>query len=106
MSLKELQQRALQVRDEYAELNDQTGHNQWASEEFMLGFVGDVGDLAKLVMAKENLRQIDDVDKKLAHELGDCLWSLFVLSDQLGVDLEEAFTGTMEELDERLGRES
>ena len=25
----------------------------WTREEFMLGFVGDVGDLAKLVMAAE-----------------------------------------------------
>jgi hypothetical protein len=38
--------------------------------------VGDVGDLMKLVMAKEGAREIQDVDEKLQHELAACLWSV------------------------------
>jgi NTP pyrophosphatase (non-canonical NTP hydrolase) len=62
----------------------------------MLGFVVDVGDLAKLVMAKEGLREVSDLDDRLAHELADCLWSVLVLADLCGVDLERAFAHTMD----------
>lgn len=102
--LAALQQRAKEVRDRYAELNKQQGQGVWTGREFMMGFVGDVGDLTKLVMAKEGLRSSDDVDAKLAHELSDCLWSVLVLAGHYGIDLEKAFTKTMNELDERIAR--
>ncbi len=70
----------------------------------MSGFVGDVGDLSKLIMAKRGLRSDvdDDIDDKIAHELADCLWSVCVLADKYNVNLEAAFLKTMDELDERL----
>jgi NTP pyrophosphatase (non-canonical NTP hydrolase) len=54
-----------------------------------LGLVGDVGDLAKLVQAAEGVREIEDVKTKLEHELADILWSIIVIADRSGVDLEE-----------------
>jgi NTP pyrophosphatase (non-canonical NTP hydrolase) len=57
-----------------------------------------MGDLAKLVMAKEGLREASDVDQRLAHELADCLWSILVLADLYGVDLERAFVRTTDEI--------
>ena len=42
----------------------------------MLGFVGDVGDLAKQVMAREGVRHLPGRKDTLAHELTDCLWSV------------------------------
>ncbi len=33
----------------------------------MLGFLGDVGDLAKLVQGKEGVRPRDDLDEAFAH---------------------------------------
>jgi NTP pyrophosphatase (non-canonical NTP hydrolase) len=68
----------------------------------MLGFVKDVGDLARLVQAKEGIREVEDLDAALAHELADCLWSLIVLAERYGVDLEHAFGRTMDELERRL----
>ena len=65
----------------------------------MQGFVVDVGDLMKLVMAKSGVRQVEDVDKKLAHELSDCLWCVLVLSKMYGVDIEREFVRTMDELE-------
>jgi len=100
--LQDLQQRALAIRDKYAALNKKDGHDVWNGKEFMMGFVGDVGDLTKLVMAKENLRHIDDVDTRLAHELSDCLWCVFVLAQQYGVDIEKEFLKTMDQLDQRI----
>lgn len=35
----------------------------------------------------------------LAHELADCLWSVFVLAHMLDVGLEAAFARTMDDLE-------
>lgn len=104
MSFEEMQQRALEVRDKYAELEKRNGH-EWDASDLMAGFVGDVGDLSKLVMMKTGKRKGDDIDAKLAHELSDCLWSIIVLAKKLGVSLEESFLKTMDELDSRIDGE-
>lgn len=101
-NIQDLQERAFAIRQRYNELNRRDGHNAWGAKDYAMGFVGDVGDLMKLVMAKENMRAIDDVDAKLQHELGDCLWSLLVLAQHYGVDIEAAFLHTMDELDQRI----
>lgn len=104
--LKQLQQRAEVIRQKYFELSKKEDYDEWGNKEYMLGFVGDVGQLAKLVMAKENLRHLgNDVDAKLAHELGDCLWSLLVIAQRYNIDLEKAFLSTVDELDDRLSGE-
>jgi len=68
----------------------------------MQGFVVDVGDLMKLVMAKAGSRPGEDVDRQLAHELSDCLWSVLVLAQLYDVDLEREFFATMNELEAKL----
>lgn len=67
----------------------------------MSGFVGDVGDLSKIIMAKHSLREMDDIDAKLARELSDCLWSVLVLADNYKIDLAAEFQKTMNELDKK-----
>lgn len=102
----ELTGQALAVRDHYDELQRADGHEQWDVSDRMAGFVGDVGDLSKLVMAKKGVRRgPDDIDAALAHELADCLWSVMVIADELGINLEQAFTKTMNELHERIEKE-
>lgn len=104
-SFKDLNDKALKVRDHYATLQQANGQKIWNAQDRTAGFVGDVGDLSKLVMAKYNLRTVDgDVDEKLAHELSDCLWSIMIIADELGIDLEKEFTKTMTELHERIDR--
>ena len=44
------------VRARYAAMEDQRYGRRWTTEEIMLGFVGDVGDLAKLVQGKAGVR--------------------------------------------------
>lgn len=91
-------QRARDVRTAYAERESERYGRSWTPEEIMLGFVGDVGDLAQLVQGKAGVRPTDDLDAKLAHELADCLWCVLTLADTYGVDLEAAFDRTMTEL--------
>ena len=65
-----------------------------------LGLVGDVGDLAKLVQAREGVRAVEDAQARLEHELADVLWSVIVIAARCDVDLEAAFVATMDELTE------
>jgi NTP pyrophosphatase (non-canonical NTP hydrolase) len=103
MEINALIQRAMQVRRLYAELERKDHGRAWTNTEIALGFVGDVGDLAKLVMAREGIRFIPEVERKLAHELADCLWSVLVLSQAYDVDIERAFLRTMDELEQHIG---
>lgn len=102
MELEGLQDLARGVRAKYAAEETRRHGRSWTTEEVMLGFVGDVGDLAKLVQGKAGVRPREDLDEALAHELADCLWCVLTLADAYDVDLEAAFTSTMTELDDQL----
>lgn len=95
----ELAQRAIRIRQLYSEYEISLHGRSWTREEIMLGFVGDVGDLSKLVQANEGMRQIPDAKDKLAHELCDCLWSVLVLANLYDVDLETEFLRTMDDIE-------
>jgi len=100
--LKDLMQQAEVIRRKYEELNLKDGTMPWGIKDYAQGFAGDFGDLQKLIMAKEGLRHIDDVDAKLAHELSDCLWSILVIASHYKVDLEQSFTKTMSDIADRI----
>ena len=102
MEFEAIIQRALSIRKLYQVYETQRYGAPWSNEELALGFVGDVGDLVKLVMAQSGRRNIPDAQARLAHELADCLWSVIVLADRHGVDLEAAFLKTMDELEDHL----
>lgn len=102
MEFKQLAERALAIRKKYAEFEKERYGREWTTEELMLGFMKDMGDLARLVQASEGVRRVDDLDNAIGHELSDCLWSVIILADKLGIDLEKAFIKTMDELDNHL----
>ena len=103
MQFEEMKKRALEIREKYGELEIKKYGKAWEGKELALGFVGDVGDLMKLIMVKEGVREVDeDINRKIAHELADCLWSVLVLADEYDVDLEESFVRTMDELEEKM----
>lgn len=102
MQFAALSDRAWSLRQLYERLESQRHGRPWSREELAMGFVGDVGDLMKLIQAKEGVRNIGDADAKLAHELADCLWSVLVLARAYQVDLEGVFVATMDELEQRV----
>ncbi len=102
MDFQAIIDRTIQIRKLYEEKEKQLYGSSWTSEEIALGFVGDVGDLAKLVIAENGKRNIPDSKAKLEHELADCLWSIIVLSQIHQVDLEASFLRTMNELEQHL----
>lgn len=102
MEFQKLIARAMQIRDQYVIKEQNLYGTPWNSEEIALGFVGDVGDLAKLIMAENGRRNIQGSKDKLEHEMADCLWSIIVLSQLHEIDLEKAFLNTMNELEKHL----
>lgn len=102
MNLEELQRRAAEIGQKYDKLNLQKRGVAWSEQQLMAGFVGDVGDLSKIIMAKHGLRAMKDIDRKLAHELSDCLWSVLILASKYGIDLSAEFQKTMDELDDSI----
>ncbi len=99
MEFQEVQQRAIEIRQRYAALEQARFGRSWSGKEIAMGFVGDVGDLMKLVMAQHGIRDIPDAKEKLGHELADCLWAVIVLAEVYGVNLERAFLTTMDDLE-------
>lgn len=106
MHYDDLRKRAVEIREKYDKLNAAKRGVVWDEQNLMSGFVGDVGDLTKIIMAKHGLRDMEDVDAKLAHELSDCLWSVLVLADKYNIDLAAEFLKTMDELSQRIDRET
>ena len=104
MEFRQLMKRALEIRKQYEMKETQLYGSAWTNQEIALGFVGDVGDLAKLVLAENGKRIIPESKKKLEHELADCLWSVLLLADLYGIDLERSFLDTMNDLEEHLSR--
>lgn len=106
MDFKALSERAAAIRAQYQDYEQARYGRAWTDEEIALGFVGDVGDLMKLIQAKNGIRAIPDADQKLAHELADCLWAVMTLADAYGVDLERAFVDTMDALERHLKQQT
>ena len=98
MKFGDLEKSALQLNELYEQLEIKKWGRTWTTAELALGFVGDVGDLAKLIQANAGVRDIDDCKVKLGHELSDCLWSIIVLANKCDIDLEAEFVRNTKEL--------
>lgn len=102
MDLAALSERAQEIRALYATVDTVRGGRPWTREALAQGFLGDVGDFMKLVMAKAGAGNEPNIDAKIALELGDCLWNVLVLADAYGVDLEQAFVRAMDGTEAKL----
>ncbi len=105
MKFSDIEKSALQLNELYEQLEVKRWGRVWTTTELALGFMGDVGDLAKLVQANAGIRDIDDCKAKLGHELSDCLWSIIVLANKCGIDLEAEFVKNTRELVDYVSRE-
>ena len=105
MNFTDLQTASLRLNELYEQLEIKRYGRVWTTQELALGFVGDVGDLAKLIQANAGVRDIDDCKAKLGHELSDCLWSILVLANKCGIDLEAEYTRNTSELIAHVSKE-
>lgn len=84
----DVREMALAIANFYDAKNIVTGRSTWSVQDYVTGFMGDVGDLAKLTQAKLGVR--DQVDGSIEHELADCLFSVIVIAACFDVDLVDA----------------
>ena len=105
MNFSDIETSALQLNALYEQLEIQKYGRIWTTEELALGFVGDVGDLAKLIQAHAGVRTIENCKAKLGHELSDCLWSIIVLANKCGIDLETEFVRNTGEIADHVSAE-
>lgn len=104
MQFQDIIKRARAVKRAYGELNRREGNKVWGASEYTQGLVGDVGDLMKLIMAKKGFRfsEEENIGAALRHELADCLWSIFMIADELDINLEKEFLATMSKLEAKI----
>ncbi|MFE7035080.1 hypothetical protein ACFU9Y_32720 [Streptomyces sp. NPDC057621] len=103
--LVEAEDRALKVRAQYEQVEQQVLGRTWTLPELAVGFTNDAAYVGRLVLAAERTWGIDgDVDAELRHKLAECLWWVFVLADRLDVDMPEAYAATMDRIGDGLER--
>jgi len=92
--MKELQRKAV----EFAEQNDLE-----ASTEFRaLDFVSEAGEIiSDITKSADYGESLDSIHVK-QDEIGDLLFSLFLLAEDLDIDAEEAFNEAMEKYEDRV----
>ena len=95
--------RARHIREPYKQLEERLHGSAWTPQEVMLGYLYDIGELGRLVLAAEDRWLHEgDLPGELEDKLSECLWWVLVLADRLGVDITKAFTTRMNELDVQL----
>ena len=101
MTFQDLRIRALFIRHKYSKFEKHKYGKEWTKEQLVQGFAKDVEDLINITSASENTSD-HELKTNLKHELADCLWSVIVIAEAYKIDLPEAFTQTMDELEKRL----
>ena len=101
MGIEQMQVRAADIDGLYRQTTP-----PWGLREYAEGMIGDAGDLMKLVMAKEGLREKPNVDAAIEHEVNDLQWSVLMLYRAIGKDPVESFMAAMDELEARISESS
>ncbi len=91
--------------DEYQKLAKSTAIYPYRYETIYpaLGLCGEAGEVAEKI--KKTIRgdsSLVDVTGRLADELGDVLWYLAILADDLGVELEDVAKWNVDKLQRRM----
>ena len=102
MEFQKLIHRALDLRSQYDKKERQLYGSPSTDEEIAQGFLGDVNNLGKLILAQHGKLEIANSKEKLGSTLSHCLWSVIVLAQMHNVDLEQSFFEAMDRLENHL----
>lgn len=92
--IKVLEQRAMEVRRKYDQLERDKNREPWSAGRVAKDFRKDVAELVAL------LEDPDRDERKISHELGECLWRILLLARKLDIDLERSFWTQMGNLEQ------
>jgi NTP pyrophosphatase (non-canonical NTP hydrolase) len=97
---EKMTERALEINNRYKKIEPK----EWKLEQDLMGLVKDVGELSEKLMIFEGYRKGFDgkIKESIGHELSDVLFSVMVIADKTGIDLEKSFWKTMNEVKERI----
>lgn len=105
MEIRELSKLAKDLKEVYDNLNRIRVKKIWQAPDYAQGLVGDASDLMRLVAQRNkdlSMAQRKELDKKIRHEMADCMWSLVSLADELNIDLEKEYLITIDYLRQKL----
>jgi NTP pyrophosphatase (non-canonical NTP hydrolase) len=105
MEIEKYQEEAVRIKNLYSILENKNSGRSWSNEEIFIGLTSDIGDLSRLILAKEGAIKMENIEEKLEHEISDCLWALLVLAKNYNIDLEKAFFENMKVLEKRIDDE-
>ena len=90
--------------DDYQEKTGETAvyPEENAVEYLALGLNGEAGEVAEKV--KKSIRDDKELGDDLKDEIGDCLWYIARLLDELGYDMSEAAESNLDKLFDRKER--
>jgi NTP pyrophosphatase (non-canonical NTP hydrolase) len=104
MDFKEIKSEALRIKSLYSKFEIKNFSKKWKKKDVFVGLVSDIGDLSRLVLADDGLMKIDNINKRIGHELSDCLWDIIVLADEYGIDIEKEFIKNMKDLEKKIDK--
>ncbi len=102
MDIAQISKEALRIKKLYSEYEEKNFGRKWSKEELFIGFVSEIGDLSRLVLAKEGMMRIENLEEKIGHEISDCLWAILVLANEYNINVEEVFFQNMKALEKRI----
>lgn len=106
MELNKISDEAVRIKKLYAEYEKNKFGRKWNREEMFIGMVSDIGDLSRLVLAKEGMIKTENIQEKVEHEVSDLLWGVLVLANEYGINAEEVFLKNMKLFEERIKKDS
>jgi len=91
--------------DDYQDKTEETAiyPEDKALEYLVLGLNGEAGEVAEKL--KKQIRDGKELDEDFAKELGDCVWYLARLIDELGADFSEVAEANLDKLFDRKERD-
>ncbi len=91
MTLEELKEKSVRIRQMYHELEQQHHGTVWSVEEDALAFLTDAGLVGRLVMDNQKRWPAPGKDNRqqLEHKLGECVWWLSEMADRMDMDIEK-----------------
>lgn len=92
--MKEFQQKAV----DFAEENDLDAPTEFRA----LDFVSEAGEIIKDITKSGGYGKTPEDIAVKSDEIGDLLFSLFLLADDLGIDAEQAFEEALEKYQDRV----
>ena len=90
--------------DDYQDATEETAiyPDDQALEYLALGLNGEAGEVAEKV--KKSIRDDKELGDDVRDEIGDCLWYIARLLDELGYDMSEAAEANIDKLFDRKDR--